>query len=794
MGNGSLNELTRVEVVITGVVQGVGFRPFVYREAVARNLRGSVKNTSAGVSIDVEGPAAAIDGFVEAVRRKAPANSRITGMEVTGAAPAGFAAFEIGASVAGCGSRQLVSPDSCTCGDCLVELFDPGDRRYRYPFINCTNCGPRFTIIEGLPYDRPLTTMKKFAMCPECLAEYEDPADRRFHAEPNACPVCGPRLWLAGADGCEVRAGCGSAGEPGDNDLRDDDPIGAAAAQLLKGAIVALKGLGGFQLACLAADGAAVTRLRKRKARPDKPFAVMVSTTEEAAGICLISDEERLLLESVERPVILLERRREPVVGISDDVALRLGHLGVMLPCTPLHFLLMEAVGAPLVMTSGNLSNEPICRTNDEALSRLAGIADFFLLHDRGIRSTYDDSVVMVADGARVMIRRARGYAPLPVELPGDGPAPEPVLAAGAQLKNTFCLAHGSEAFVSQHIGDLEDADTLQHYENTVALYEELFNVKPVRFACDHHPDYLSTSYSMERTMAPIRVQHHRAHMASCLAENGFMEPAIGVILDGTGLGDDGRIWGGEFFTGSLGSGFNRVAHLEYMPLPGGEAAIREPWRLALGASWRFAPEKTDLVAERLKISDRQKNILLKQLWAGLNAPQTSSCGRLVDAVAAMVMERQTVSYEAQAAMELEAMATGWPALAGEAPEREYRFEIDSEKEPWVISPARVIRDVIDDLVSNITPASIAWRFHESLAKVIVEVCFRQARECSLGTVALSGGVFQNRLILKMVVDGLTGRGLGVLRHRRLPPNDGGVSYGQAALAVYNTSPLTGEA
>lgn len=759
---------SRLIVRVGGVVQGVGFRPFVYRQATALGLRGRVVNSTAGVEIDLEGGAASLERFLVALKTQAPPTSRVSSIETVIAEPTGCADFEIGESVTEPGAWLPVSPDSCTCPDCLAELADPADRRFRYPFINCTSCGPRFTIIEALPYDRPLTTMRAFTMCPACESEYRDPADRRFHAEPNACPSCGPRLWLAGRGGERLPAA---------------DPVAAAAAALQSGAIVALKGLGGFQLACLAGDETVVTRLRERKRRPDKPFALMMGSAEDAALYCRLSAKERELLESAARPILLLERHlTDDDGGIATAVAPRLGRLGMMLPCSPLHFLLMEAAGAPLVMTSGNLAQEPICRTNDEAVGRLGAIADVFLLHDREILSTYDDSVVMALNDEAIVLRRARGYAPLPVPMPVMG---EPVLAAGGELKNTFCLTSGGQAIVSQHIGDLQDADTLLFYERSVALYEKLFGITPEFFACDRHPDYLSTAYILTREPEPIRIQHHRAHVASCLAENGYEGDAVGVALDGTGFGDDGSIWGGEIFTGGLARGFTRTAHLQYMPLPGGEAAIREPWRAALGAVWRWAPDQIEFAAELLEVEKYRRDVLLKQLWAGLNSPQTSSCGRLFDAVAALVLGRTTISYEAQAAMELQALAETADAEADGGDTS--GFLLDMSPEPWVLSPAPVIESVLAAMRRGEAGASIARRFHLALAAAIVHVSFKLAEKHGLDTVALSGGVFQNHLLTRLVTAGLSGSGLTALSHHQLPPGDGGVSYGQAVTAIYQT-------
>ncbi|MHB1054772.1 MAG: carbamoyltransferase HypF [Thermoleophilia bacterium] len=758
---------SRLIVRVSGVIQGVGFRPFVFRQATAMGLKGRVVNSSAGVRIDIEGDAVSLDRFLVALDSQAPPASQISSIETDTSQPAGYTDFQIGESVTEAGAWLPVSPDSCTCPECLAELADPDDRRFGYPFINCTGCGPRFTIIAGLPYDRALTTMRAFTMCPECEAEYRNPANRRFHAEPNACPSCGPQLWLAGRGGERLPA---------------PDPIAAAAEALRSGAIIALKGLGGFQLACLAGDETVVTRLRQRKHRPDKPFALMVETAAAAALYCRLSAPERELLESTARPIVLLERHQDGQDGIAAAVAPRLGRLGLMLPYTPLHFLLMEAVGAPLVMTSGNLAQEPICRTNDEAVSRLGAIADHFLLHDRDILSTYDDSVVMTQCDETSIIRRARGYAPLPLRMPIPG---EPVLAGGGELKNTFCLTSGNQAIVSQHMGDLQDADTLLFYERSVALYEKLFGITPSYFACDRHPDYLSTAYVLTREPEPIRVQHHRAHIASCLAENSFTGGAVGVALDGIGFGDDGRIWGGEIFTGSLAAGFSRAAHLEYMPLPGAEAAIREPWRAALGAVWRWAPEQVEYAAELMAVDEDRCNLLRKQLWAGLNSPQTSSCGRLFDAVAALVLGRTSVSYEAQAAIELQALAE--TADAGADSDESAGFLLDMDCDPWVLSPAPLIEYILAALRRHDSAAGIARRFHLDLAAVIVQVSRQMAAKHDLDTVALSGGVFQNQLLTGLVISGLSDCGLAVLTQHQLPPGDGGISYGQAVTAIYQT-------
>jgi hydrogenase maturation protein HypF len=742
----------RTLVEITGVVQGVGFRPFVYKLATEFGLNGQVVNDLNGVRIDVEGPQNRIDAFIKAVENDHPPRASISTMETRQAALVGHVDFTIGSSIATDDSKQLlVSPDSCTCDSCLEELLDPADRRFRYPFINCTNCGPRFTIIEELPYDRAATTMKKFVMCPACRFEYDDPSNRRFHAEPNACPVCGPSLWLTDRSGTIKQVA---------------DPVMAAAAAMRDGAIVALKGLGGFQLACLAIDEEAVGRLRARKHRPHKPFALMVESADDAALYCSVSDEERRQLESVQRPIVLLESLQQ--ADIAPAVAPGVGYMGMMLPYTPLHFLLMHELKMPLVMTSGNLSEEPICRTNTEALSRLPEIADRFLLHNRQIRSTYDDSVMMVVDEQPMMLRRARGYAPLPLSLPRTSKS---ILATGAELKSTFCLTRDDEAFVSQHIGDLENVETLLHYERTEMLFEHMFSRRPSVFVCDSHPGYMSTTYCHERHPTPLKVQHHQAHIASCLTENGHVkQQVIGVALDGTGYGDDGCVWGGEFFAGGLEDGFERSAQLEYFPLLGGEAAIKEPWRTAMALVWQYAPEKIDLCCERLQVADKKK-LLLRQLEAGLNCPRTSSCGRLFDAVAALALGRLSVSYEAQAAMELEACA-----LISEranldkhaAPELDdliYRFSLDTSASPWVLSPGRAISRIIRDIEAGEQSQMIAILFHLGLAEAIVRTSHKLAESHGTDTVALSGGVFQNRLLLRLVRRGLEREELSVLTH-----------------------------
>ena len=768
------------QVSVRGVVQGVGFRPFVYRLAHDHELSGWVLNHSGGVEIEVEGPLSALEAFVHDLSAEAPPLARIVAVEVSDAPLNGYSRFEIRHSQAEAGRYQLISPDIATCADCLAELLDPADRRYRYPFTNCTNCGPRFTIIRDIPYDRPLTTMQPFAMCPDCQGEYDDPLDRRFHAQPNACPVCGPHLWLE------------DAAAPGERRTERDKALREAGEKLLAGQVLAIKGLGGFHLACDATDAAAVDRLRRRKGRPAKPLAVMMATLDEVRRHCYVSDEEAELLASQQCPIVLLRWRAESTVV--RDVAPENLYLGVMLPYTPLHHVLLRDVGRPLVMTSGNLSEEPIAQSNDEARRRLNPLVDAFLMHNRDIYARYDDSVVFHAGppaGGLQFIRRSRGYAPFPIPLPFQVGQ---ILATGPELKNTFCLARDEFAFVSQHIGDMENLETLEHLETSVALFEHLFRVKPERVAYDLHPAYLASQYAQSRAkgegMALVGVQHHQAHIAACLADNGWAAepdsgpdsgPVIGVAWDGTGYGLDGHIWGGEFFVGDYG-GLERVAHLEYLPMPGGEAAIRNPWRLALGYVYALTGQAPGLPG----ISKEEARIVRQQVDRGLNTPLTSAAGRLFDAVAALIGVRPVVSYEAQAAIELEMQATAWAAstLVGEGP-GSYPFDLDTGEAGTIIRLRRLLEAMQHDLEAGKPAGEVGWRFHRSLAELIVAVCQSLADHGGPRTVALSGGCFQNRLLLALTLPRLEQAGFRVLLHRQVPCNDGGVSLGQAVLAHF---------
>jgi hydrogenase maturation protein HypF len=770
----------RIEV--SGVVQGVGFRPFVYTLALSRGLTGWVNNTAEGVTIVVEGDDDAVARFPGEVRDLAPDIAVVESVRAAVVPVEGFDGFEIRESERR-GDLTLVSPDIATCPACLAEMRAAGDRRNRYPFINCTHCGPRFTIVESLPYDRPATSMKDFPMCAACAAEYSDPADRRFHAQPNACHECGPRLFLnvhgRAPSGWEWDRAQERVPRPPSDPVREarrtDDILEAAAAMLLGGDILALKGLGGFHLACVAGDEAAVARLRERKRRWGKPFAVMVPDVETARRYCEVSAEEEALLSGTARPIVLL-RLREGGDALAPSVAPGLAELGVVLPYTPLHHLLLEAVGgAALVMTSGNLSDEPIATGNDEALHRLASIADGFLLHDRAILQRYDDSVVRVVDGRTEPVRRSRGYTPFPLRLPFKTDVH--ILAAGPEQKNTFCLAREGYAFVSQHIGDMENAETLESYERTLALYEDMFRVRPALVAYDLHPEYLSTKYALSLGLPSVGVQHHHAHIASVTAEHGVSEPVIGIAFDGTGYGEDGTIWGGEVLLADW-AGFTRVAHLRPVPMPGGAAAIRRPARMALGLligldRGLFESPGTSLLQSTL--TNEELSTLPTIASRGLNSPLTSSMGRLFDAVAALTGVRADAAYEGQAAIELEALAD--PAETGA-----YEFGLLGDA-PIVIDPEPLVRALLDDLVAGVGAPVISARFHNAVVTMSVEVARRAAAATGTRHVACSGGVFMNRRVLGGIVRGVEAAGLVPLIPRDLPVNDGGISFGQAVVA-----------
>lgn len=726
----------RVRVRVEGVVQGVGFRPYVHRLAVELGLGGFVRNDASGALIEAEGRPDAIDSLLARLRAEAPAAAVIEHVEPEAIPPRRQQGFAIVESLPGPPDAQ-VSPDLATCDACLRELFDPADRRYRYPFINCTDCGPRLTIVRGVPYDRPRTTMAAFVMCAACAAEYADPANRRFHAQPNACPGCGPRL---------------------------SHPLEDVVALLSDGGIAAIKGIGGFHLACLASDEGAVARLRSRKHREEKPFALMARTVEAASELVELGAAEIALLEGRDRPIVLAPRRRG--ARVARAVAPRSGELGVMLPYSPLHHLLLAGVGEPLVMTSANVSDEPIAYEDAEALERLDGIADLVLGHDRPIETRVDDSVVRVARGRPLPLRRSRGAVPSLLALPL--PAGRQVLACGAELKNTFCLVRGRRAWVSHHIGDLRTAETLASFQEGVRHFERLFAVTPEVVAHDLHPDYLSTTYALARDdVEHIAVQHHHAHLAACLAEHGEQGPAIGAIFDGTGFGPDGTVWGGEILVGDL-HGFERAGHLWPVALPGGDQAVREPWRMA--CAWlKAAGDERPLEG----IDPDRWRAVSRLVETGLATPATTSMGRLFDAMSALCGLRTHVTYEGQAAIELEAACD--PSAHG-------GYEIDAVA--GVLDARPVILAARRDLARGVNPGVVATRFHNALADATATECERLARARGLDTVALSGGSFQNRRLLERTATRLAGAGLRVLVPTRLPPNDGGVSFGQAAIAA----------
>lgn len=766
----------RRSVAVCGIVQGVGFRPFVHRLAARDGLTGWVRNNADGVQIEVEGAAEALDRFLAALTAESPPLARIETIRWQSVPAGSDTDFRIEASRDGTERHALISPDVAICDACRRELFDAGNRRYRYPFINCTNCGPRFTITRSVPYDRPSTTMAAFTMCATCRREYDDPRDRRFHAQPNACPDCGPRLRLLDRSGREM---------PG------DDPIGRAAEAIAGGAIVAIKGVGGFHLACDPFNHDAVRALRQRKIRQDKPFALMAADLDQVRALCRVGDDEVCLLADPARPIVLLARR--PDAGVAGDIAPRQDTLGVMLPYTPLHHVLLADAGRPLVMTSGNRSDEPIAYRDEEARSRLGHIAEFFLVHDRPIHMRCDDSVVRVVEGKRYPIRRSRGYAPAP--LSSTVRFSRHILACGAQLKNTFCLARENHLFVSHHIGDLENYETFRSFRDGIDHYCHLFAVRPALVAYDLHPEYLSTKYAIdlgEEGLPAAGVQHHHAHVASCLADNQrpWDERVIGVALDGTGYGTDGTIWGGEFFTGSIEGGFTRRAHLSAMPLPGGEAAIRRPWQLAVAVLLDLYGDDAFSLPLSLVARAGERNMrLIRQVVAGrVNAPLVSSAGRLFDAVAALldVPGARRVTYEGQAAIELELLATG-PLAEG------YAFALRDEQGEWVIDSRPVLRAVVEEVLAGRPKAEIAARFHRTVAEMVVAACERLRAADGMSAVALSGGTFQNMVLLRQTVGLLRDVGFTVYLHHEVPANDGGISVGQAVLAEARARAGSGE-
>jgi len=771
--------ITRIKIQVTGIVQGVGFRPHVYLLAGAMGLSGRVLNNEAGVLIDIEGEPELINQFVSELKSRAPALSRIESLQCTdGFAPAHYTDFQIIESAVAGHKFVPISPDVATCADCLRELFDPLNRRYRYPFINCTNCGPRFTIIEDVPYDREKTTMREFAMCAECRSEYENPLDRRFHAEPTACVKCGPQLFLIGPGGASEKIA---------------DPLAQSLALLAQGKILAIKGIGGFHLACDALSHETVEQLRHRKYREDKPFALMASSLDVIRRYCAVSEAEAQLLQSPPRPIVLLNRTKD--ADIPDAVAPRVKTLGFMLPYSPLHHLLFEGREGPLVMTSANVSDEPICYQDDDAQQRLVNIADYHLLHNRRIHMRTDDSVVRVIsipcwpdkttaraaqDSSQpvesAVLRRSRGYAPAPIKT--GFRFGKQILGCGAELKNTFCLTRGEHAFVSHHIGDLENFETLRSFRDGIEHFKRLFYLNPELIAYDLHPEYLSTKYAqgLDPNTPKIGVQHHHAHIASCMADNQIDGDVIGVAMDGLGYGSDGRMWGGEFFIASFAEA-NRVAHLEYMPMPGGAKAIREPWRMTATYLWRTFGDDFQRLSLPFNAETDAKswNLQKRMIQSHTNCPDTSSMGRLFDAIASLLRLRDVTNYEGQAAIELEQIADH--NCAGH-----FEFDITDDN---IIRAQTIIRSAVAEILNGAPAAEISAKFHLGVAHLILRLATRIRDEQKLNRVVMSGGVFQNVFLLRAARRNLTEAGFEVFTHRRVPTNDGGISLGQVAIANY---------
>jgi hydrogenase maturation protein HypF len=747
--------LIRKVIQVRGTVQGVGFRPFVYNLARSLHLNGFVLNSGSGVSIEIEGPAHEVGDFLRRLRNDAPPLARIDEIAVLDARPNGDQTFEIRASAEAAAPFAMVPPDIATCDACVADFLDPVNRRHEYPFTNCTNCGPRYTIISDVPYDRPFTTMADFAMCAECEIEYHDPASRRFHAQPNACPVCGPHLELWDRKRIIRERG---------------DALSEVRRLLGEGAIVAIKGLGGFHIACDALNEAAVRRLRERKRRSDKPFALMAPDIETVERCCLMDDSERRAIAGPLRPIVILQRRQDCTVP--EAVAPGNKTLGIMLPYTPLHQLLFtgERSYSLLVMTSGNLSEEPIASRNEEVAGRLHPLCDYFLIHNRRIKTRVDDSVVRVFRGGEIPIRRSRGYAPQPVDL---DTALRQVLAVGGELKSTFCLTKDHYVILSQHIGDMENYETLEFFRETLDHMKRFFRVQPEVVAHDLHPGYLSTRFATGLEIRQIAVQHHHAHVVACAAEHGIREKVIGVAFDGTGYGTDGQIWGAEFLIADW-SGFERRAHFRYVPMVGGDAAVRQPWRMALS----YLVDSFGAVLPEVSGLATIPPLVEQALRKGINTVKTSSCGRLFDAVAALTGIRNVANYEGQAAMELEAAAADdFDAL--------YPFDIETGLVDW----RETIRHIVHDLRAGVSAAVLSAKFHNSVVASIVEVCRRLRDSDGLNRVCLTGGSFQNWRLLERSVTALERAGFEVYWHRRVPPNDGGLALGQAVVAnaVLNT-------
>ncbi len=773
------NKIKRVRININGRVQGVGFRPTVYRYAKNRNLTGWVSNTSSGVVIEVEGDLETIEGFINSIKAFPPPQANITSLSTSFLNVKNEKQFTILPSVTHSQPKTQVSPDIAICRDCLKELFNPNDRRYLYPFLNCTNCGPRFTIIKGIPYDRKNTTMKKFKMCPVCEDEYNDPMNRRFHAQPNACAECGPRVLLIKSKDKRVT-------------VSDYKAIKDSVRLLKQGNIIAIKGLGGFHLACDATNENAVRRLRSRKYREDKPFAMMVKDINTIKRFCEVSLEEEKLLLSSKRPIVLLKKvqnvkcKLQSIKKISDAVAPNNKYLGFMLPYTPLHYLLFQDSLYVLVMTSGNISDEPIAYKNDEAILRLKGVADYFLTHNRDIYIHCDDSVTRIFNNKEIIIRRSRGYVPQPLKVPFS--FKYDTLACGAHLKNTFCLGKDNEVFLSHHIGDLENLQTFSAFEEGIEHFKKIFKINPEVVAYDLHPEYLSTKYAKDKyrlsltTHHFIPTQHHHAHIVSCLADNGYFGKVIGVTFDGTGFGDDGNIWGSEFLIADT-VGYKRVAHLKYVPMPGGEQSIKEPWRMAVTYLYYvYGEDFLSLNIDFVKRLNKSKwQILKRMIEQRINSPLTSSMGRLFDAISSLIGIRDTINYEAQAAIDLEMRIDEVSNFRFQI--SNYKYAVRKKYNVFIIDPKDIVIGVVEDLKQSIPVGIISFKFHNTIAEIVVDVCRRIYMNTHIKEVALSGGVFQNMFLLDRTFNMLNNEGFKVFIHNHVPTNDGGVCLGQAVIA-----------
>ena len=756
--------MVRRRVKIAGVVQGVGFRPYVYSLARELGLNGEVANGTGGVLVEIEGQGAQAEEFLRRLPLEIPPLAQVESIVVEELGTLGVVGFRIIASDASGPVSTQIPADAATCADCLREMLDPENRRYRYPFINCTHCGPRFTITRRIPYDRPQTSMAQFKMCAECQAEYDDPRDRRFHAQPNACWKCGPQLTLLDAEGAASGVG---------------DPLDGTLELLRSGKIVAVKGIGGFHLVVDATNQAAVVRLRMRKHRFGKPLAVMVRDLESARQLCEVSDADSALLTSSQRPIVLL--RALEAHGLAAEVAPGVPWLGVFLPYAPVHHLLLADRGLrALVMTSANLSEEPIAIGNDEAVGRLHGIADEFLVHDREILQRADDSVMQVVEGMPQYVRRSRGHVPLPVGLLQDTP---PLLAVGGHLKSVFTLASGRHAYQSQHLGDLESVSSVDFFAEALEHFERIFQVAPEYVVHDLHPGYVSTAWALAQTQPKIAVQHHHAHIAGCMAEHGLCGPVIGLTLDGTGYGVDGHVWGGEVLIATL-TGFERFAHLKYVAMPGSEAAVRQPWRMALGHLYAALGDgmfEADVLAW-MKVSEGDARLLVRMIERGMNSPLTSSCGRMFDAAAALILGRDRVDYEAQAAIELEGIAER--DTAGQGTGYSLLLEKAGEEGPLILNPTTMWQELLADLRSGEEPAKMSARFHAGVADAYVCAAVAASERTGIRDVCLSGGVFHNRLFAHLVCVGLRKGEMEVHLPVLVSPGDGGLSYGQVAVAA----------